>query len=194
MKNLQSKITPGYILVAVVFVILAVLPIAGLPQAWTLYVLLFLFYLALSNMWNLVAGYAGLISLAQPAFLGIAAYTLAISSWYGVPWWGGMIGGALIAGAFAFLITPVVFRLSGMYFAIGTLVVPEALRIIFYLWRPIDDPLVGGGAGFTVKGVGDLSIDHDIISLLRLIDQFILLLFPVCINPVYSQQIFTHFE
>ncbi|GAG32632.1 unnamed protein product, partial [marine sediment metagenome] len=73
---------------------------------------------------------------------------------------GGMIGGALIAGVFAFIIALIVFRLSGMYFAIGTLVVPEVLRIVFYLWRPINEPLVGGGAGYTVKGVGDLSIQH----------------------------------
>jgi branched-chain amino acid transport system permease protein len=160
MKNLQAIINPGNILAAVLTVFLAVLPIAGMPRAWILYGLLFLIYLTMSNMWNLVAGYSGLISLAQPAFIGIAGYTLAIGSWVGVPWWGGMLGGALIAGVFAFIIAFGVFRLSGVYFAIGTLVVPEVLRIIFYIWRPIGGVLVGGGAGYTVKGLGALSIQH----------------------------------
>ena len=65
---------------AVLIIAMAVLPIAGMPRAWILYGLLFLIYLTMSNMWNLVAGYSGLISLAQPAFLGIAGYTLAIGN------------------------------------------------------------------------------------------------------------------
>ena len=152
--------TPGYILAAAAVILLAVLPLSGLPRSWTLYALLFLIYLAMANMWNLIAGYSGLISLAQPAFLGLAGYTLAIGSWYSVPWYAGLLGGAVLAGIFAFLIAFAVFRLSGIYFAIGTLVVPEALRIAFYIWRPIEDSLAGGGAGYTVKGLGSLGIQE----------------------------------
>jgi branched-chain amino acid transport system permease protein len=158
MRTFLTKLTPGYITIAVVIILLAVLPVSGMPRAWTLYLLLFFIYLAMANMWNLIAGYSGLISLAQPAFLGLAGYTLAISSWVGVPWWAGMIGGGLIAGIFAFLISFPIFRLSGVYFAIGTLVIPEAVRIVFYLWRPVGGTLAGGGAGYTVKGLASLSI------------------------------------
>jgi branched-chain amino acid transport system permease protein len=141
-------------------ILLAVLPLSGLPRSWTLYALLFLIYLAMANMWNLIAGYSGLISLAQPAFLGLAGYTLAIGSWVDIPWYTGLLGGAVLAGIFAFLIAFAVFRLSGIYFAIGTLVVPEALRIAFYLWRPIGGSLTGGGAGYTVKGLAGIGIQE----------------------------------
>ena len=78
MKSILSKLTPGYLIVVAAVIFLAVLPVSGLPRSWTLYVLIFLIYLSMANMWNLIAGYSGLISLAQPAFLGIAGYALVI--------------------------------------------------------------------------------------------------------------------
>jgi len=63
-----------------------------------------------------------------------------------------------VAGIFAILISFPVFRLSGVYFAIGTLVVPEALRIIFFLWKPVGGVLHGGGAGYMVKEITDVSM------------------------------------
>ena len=138
-------------------VFLALLPLIGTPQSWLLYAFLFFIYLAMANMWNLLAGYSGLISLCQPAFLGLAGYTLAIGTWVGIPWWIGLLGGALVAALFALLISIPVFRLSGIYFAIGTLVVPEALRMIFYLWRPVGGQMQGAGAGYMIKGIGGVS-------------------------------------
>ncbi|MGD0234113.1 MAG: branched-chain amino acid ABC transporter permease [Syntrophorhabdales bacterium] len=141
----------------VLIVLLALLPLIGAPQSWLLYTFLFFVYLAMANMWNLLAGYSGLISLCQPAFLGLAGYTLAIGTWVGIPWWVGLPCGALVAALFALLISIPVFRLSGIYFAIGTLVVPEALRMIFYLWRPVGGQMQGGGAGYMIKGTGGVS-------------------------------------
>jgi branched-chain amino acid transport system permease protein len=158
MKFLSSRLTTGWIIVAAILVILIVLPVANVPQEWMLYVLLFLIYLPMSNMWNLLAGYSGLISLCQPAFLGIAGYALAIGTWVGVPWWAGLIGGAILAGIFALLISFPVFRLSGVYFAIGTLVVPEALRLVFYLWKPVGGALQGAGAGYMIKEIADVGM------------------------------------
>src|SRR4030042_732603 len=117
MKNILSRLTAGHLAVAAGVIFLAVLPVAGLPRSWTLYILLFLIYLAMSNMWNLIAGYSGLISLAQPAFLGLAGYTLAICSWVNVPWWAGLLGGAVLAGIFASLISFAGFMLRGIYFS-----------------------------------------------------------------------------
>jgi branched-chain amino acid transport system permease protein len=147
----------GLILFAVLIAILAVLPLIGAPRSWLLYAFLFFIYLAMANMWNLLAGYSGLISLCQPAFLGLAGYTLAIGTWVGIPWWVGILAGAFVAALFALLISLPVFRLSGIYFAIGTLVVPEALRMVFYLWRPVGGQMHGAGAGYMIKGIGDVS-------------------------------------
>jgi branched-chain amino acid transport system permease protein len=153
------RIRIGLMPMVALVLILGLLPMIGAPQSWLLYTFLFFVYLAMANMWNLLAGYSGLISLCQPAFLGLAGYTLAIGTWVGIPWWAGVLGGAIVAALFALLIAIPVFRLSGIYFAIGTLVVPEALRMVFYLWRPVGGQMHGAGAGYMVKGIGNVSTD-----------------------------------
>jgi branched-chain amino acid transport system permease protein len=154
----MRRLRGGRIPFVTVMAMLAVLPIAGMPRSWSLYLFLFFIYLAMANMWNLLAGYSGLISLCQPAFIGLAGYTLVIGTWIGIPFYLGIIAGAIVAAAFALLISIPVFRLSGIYFAIGTLVIPEALRIAFFLWRPVGSQMQGGGAGYMVKGVTGVSM------------------------------------
>jgi branched-chain amino acid transport system permease protein len=158
MRAIIHRLGGGLIPLVTITVVLVVLPLAGMPRSWILYLFLFFIYLAMANMWNLLAGYSGLISLCQPAFIGLAGYTLVIFTWIGLPFYLGIIAGALVAAAFALLISIPVFRLSGIYFAIGTLVIPEALRIVFFLWRPVGSELHGGGAGYMVKGVTGVSI------------------------------------
>ena len=155
-----SKLTYEHLLLILIAVVLALLPAVGAPQSWILYAFVFFIYVAMACMWNLIAGYAGLISLCQPAFLGLAGYTLAIGTWVKVPWWAGLLGGAVVAGIFAVLIAFAVFRLSGVYFSIGTLVVPEILRIAFTLWRPVGGSMTGGGAGYMIKNISSLGIEH----------------------------------
>jgi branched-chain amino acid transport system permease protein len=147
----------GLILMIAPAVFLALFPFIGVPRSWLLYSFNFFIYLAMANMWNLLAGYSGLISLCQPAFLGLAGYTMTVGTWVGIPWWAGVIFGVIVASIFAFVISGAVFRMSGIYFAIGTLVVPEALRMIFYLWRPVGGEMSGAGAGYMVKGIGGVS-------------------------------------
>ena len=134
MRDIIHRLRGGLIPLLVVIVVLAVLPIVGAPRSWLLYLFLFFIYLAMANMWNLLCGYSGLISLCQPAFIGLAGYTLVICAWQGLPIYLGMIIGAIVAAVFALLISIPVFRLRGIYFAIGTLVVPEALKYLFLLW------------------------------------------------------------
>jgi branched-chain amino acid transport system permease protein len=134
------------------FIVLALFPVIGVPLNWLLYLFLFFIYLTLANMWNWLAGYCGLISLCQPAFIGLGGYTLAILAWIGVPLFQGLIVSAIVAALFAVIISLPVFRLSGIYFAIGTLIVPELLRIVFLIWRPVGGVLYGKGAGYPLKG------------------------------------------
>jgi len=156
MRVTTSRLS-ALISVAVVIVVLAVLPVVGVPQQWLIYLRLFFIYLAIANMWNLLCGYSGLISLCQPAFIGLAGYTLVLGTWVGLPIPLGIIVGAIVAAIFALLISYPVFRLRGIYFAIGTLVVPEALKYVFLLWRPVGGTLLGGGAGYVLKGAGEFS-------------------------------------
>jgi len=141
-------------------VLLAILPLIGLPKDWILYFFLFFVYLAFANMWNLLCGYCGLISLCQTAFIGLAGYTLVLFTWNGLPLSLGVICGAAVAAVFAVLISLPLFRLRGIYFAIGSLIVPDALRVIFLLWRPVGEKIHGKGAGYMLKGLEDVSMTH----------------------------------
>jgi branched-chain amino acid transport system permease protein len=141
-------------------VLLAIFPVIGLPKDWILYIFLFFVYLALANMWNLLCGYCGLISLCQTAFVGLAGYTLVIFTWSGLPLWLGILCSVGVAAVFAMLISLPLFRLRGIYFAIGSLIVPDALRVVFLLWRPVGEKIHGKGAGYMLKGLENISMTH----------------------------------
>jgi branched-chain amino acid transport system permease protein len=90
----------------------------------------------LSQSWNLLAGYADLISLGTAAFFGIGGYTAAMTITYlGFPFLAGALGGGLLASGFAAAVAIPIFRFRGIYFAIGTLVLAEALRIWMINWK-----------------------------------------------------------
>ncbi|MDH4068417.1 MAG: branched-chain amino acid ABC transporter permease [Dehalococcoidia bacterium] len=141
-----------------VLVVLALFPVIGIPLSWLNYLFTFFICLALANMWNLLAGYTGLICLCPHAFVGLAGYTLAIGSWVGVPFQAGLIAGAAVAALFALLISFPVFRMRGIYFAIGTLILPEALKAWFNYWRPVGNVYQGMGAGYSVTGVEGVTL------------------------------------
>jgi branched-chain amino acid transport system permease protein len=150
---LRGGLTPSIVLI----VVLALLPVIGIPRVFLLYLFLFLIYLTMANMWNLLAGYSGLVFLGPAAFIGLAGYTMTIMTWLDIPYYIGIIPGAIVAALFAMLISIPAFRMKGIYFAIGTLVVPEVLRFVFMLWKPVGGPLDGLGRGYEVHGVIDVS-------------------------------------
>jgi len=158
-RNMKVPINQLRLMLPVVLVaVLAIFPIIGIPRVWLLYLFLFFVYLTMANMWNLLAGYSGLTFLGPAALIGLAGYTLVIVTWNDLPFYLGIIGGGIVAAAFAALIAVPTFRMKGIYFAIGTLVVPEALRYVFYLWKPVGGEMHGGGAGYMIKGIGGLSL------------------------------------
>lgn len=97
--------------------------------------LLLCVYVALASMWNLLAGYSGLVSLGQQMFIGVGGYTLAVlSMYYGLPIFLSILLGGFICVLLAVLISLPIFRMKGVYFAIGTWVIAEALGICFSNW------------------------------------------------------------
>ncbi|SHJ77495.1 branched-chain amino acid transport system permease protein [Palleronia salina] len=99
--------------------------------------------LTLAQFWNLLAGYGGLVSVGQQAFVGFGAYML----FGGAILWGvNPVAGLLLSGVFALILAiPTAFfafRLQGAYFAIGTWVVAEVVRLSVAQWKA-----VGGGTG-----------------------------------------------
>jgi branched-chain amino acid transport system permease protein len=140
--------------IAIVVLALACLPYWA-SRYWVLVALLFCLNLALAQMWNLLAGYSGLISLGQQAFVGLGGYTLAVfSMYYGFPIWLSILIGGIISVLFALLISAPIFRMRGVYFAIGSWTVAETLRILFSNWK-----YVGYGMGLFVKSAYTLSFN-----------------------------------
>ncbi len=100
-------------------------------------------YVALASLWNLLAGYAGLVSVGQQAYVGLGGYMLfALAILAGVsPVWA--IPAAGLIGALAAVpVAALVFRLRGHYFAIGTWVVAEVFRLL-----ASQVSALGGGSG-----------------------------------------------
>lgn len=99
--------------------------------------------LTLAQLWNLLAGYGGLVSVGQQAFVGIGAYAM----FAGVILWGWDPVPAILLGGVAALILALptawfAFRLQGAYFAIGTWVIAEVTRLLVAQWKAL-----GGGTG-----------------------------------------------
>ena len=88
-------------------------------------------YIILSQSWNIIGGYTGQQNLGHAAFFGLGALSTRYLWMSGVPLPFALLAGALAAMFFAVVIGFPAFRLRGIYFVIGTLVLAEILRIIF---------------------------------------------------------------
>jgi branched-chain amino acid transport system permease protein len=99
--------------------------------------------LALAQLWNLLAGCAGLVSVGQQAFVGVGAYALfaftVMEGFDAVP---SIVLAGIAAGVIAVPAALIVFRLRGAYFAIGTWVVAEVCRLVLAQVKQL-----GGGTG-----------------------------------------------
>jgi branched-chain amino acid transport system permease protein len=100
-------------------------------------------YVALASLWNLLAGYAGLVSVGQQAFVGLGGYLLfAMAMQFGMhPLVAILIAGP-VAAIIAVPVAMLIFRLRGAYFAIGTWVVAEVFRL-----TASQVSVLGGGSG-----------------------------------------------
>lgn len=107
----------------------------------------------MATMWNLLAGYGGMVSVGQQAYIGIGAYglmylaeTLGLDPFLAVP------AAVIIAGLISIPISFLAFRLVGGYFAIGTWVIAEVVKQIT---MQID--ALGAGSGMSLTVLNDLS-------------------------------------
>ena len=106
----------------------------------------FFFYLALAQLWNLLAGYAGVVSLGQQAFVGLGGYMLFLLSLHFELHPLVAMGAAGVIGAIvAVPVAVLVFRLQGAYLAIGTWVMAEVLRLGFS-----QITMLGAGSGISL--------------------------------------------
>lgn len=113
-------------------------------------------YMSLATLWNFLAGYAGLVSVGQQAYVGLGGYMFFAATMF----WGlnpllALPVAALIGAAISAPVAVLIFRLRGAYFAIGTWVVAEVFLLTFAQVTSL-----GGGSGTSlpvgvVKGLSE---------------------------------------
>jgi branched-chain amino acid transport system permease protein len=120
-----------YLLLAVVFGILVLLPLFLDNYALGIFVMIF-FWAYVGQSWNVLTGYTGHISLGHALYLGIGAYTTTfLALTIGLSPWIGMLMGGFVAVAIALFLGFLGFRfgLRGVYFVILTIAFAELTRL-----------------------------------------------------------------
>ncbi|MFH0178773.1 branched-chain amino acid ABC transporter permease [Streptomyces cacaoi] len=102
----------------------------------------------LAVMWNALAGFAGLISVGQQTFIGFGAYGTVLLTQHGVAPYLAVVLSALGSAVLAAALSPLVLRLRGGQFAVGSWVVAEAVALLVML-----DHGLGGGTGISLQGL-----------------------------------------
>ncbi|HEY7265994.1 MAG TPA: branched-chain amino acid ABC transporter permease [Trebonia sp.] len=106
-----------------------------------------LIVVTLASMWNLLAGYAGLVSVGQQAFFGLGAYFVLIPATHGLSPFLSLPIAAVGAGVAAFPLWWLVSRLRTGYFAIATWVLAATVALFIEQIQSI-----GGGTGMPLPG------------------------------------------
>ena len=134
-----SRVTLGLLLVATV--IIAALPwilgVGGSSRAVALLV-----YILLAVMWNALAGFAGLVSIGQTLFFGVAAYATIRLADAGIDPFVAIVLATLIGALLGYLTSFFMLSLSGGEFAIGMWVLSSLAHLCVNL-----DPLIQGETG-----------------------------------------------
>jgi branched-chain amino acid transport system permease protein len=129
----------------VVIAVMAFLPSWGSPGLERKMIELFTL-VSLAQMWNLLAGYAGIVSVGQQAFVGLGAYGMvALVNVHSQNLYASVPISALIAALISVPIGLIAFRLRGSYFAIGTWVLADAVSLVI-----IQQASLGAGNGVSL--------------------------------------------
>lgn len=138
--------------VAMISAVAAALPwFASFAVERLLVEILTLFAIALA--WNLLAGYGGLVAVGLHVSVGVGSYALfALSNSFQLNPWLTLPAAAACSAVFAFISAWPMFRLSGAYFAVGTWVVAEMMRIL-----ALNSPWLGAGAGMPLDAMSNFS-------------------------------------
>lgn len=108
---------------------------------------LFIFVM-LAVMWNALAGYGGMVSVGQQAFIGFGAYATIFLTQRGVTPYLAVVLAAVASAVLAVVLSPLLVRLREGQFAVGTWVVAETLALLVAL-----DKDLGGGTGISLRGL-----------------------------------------
>lgn len=143
MKRLIGNFQPLF--AAAILLIVLLLPLLGLTPNVIRILFITFVWITASLAWNLLGGVAGQVSFGFAVFYGLGAYTAALMINSGANPALSFAGAAAVAALASFLIGIPTFRLRGPYFAIATIGVSEAVRVVMN-----NISAVGGAGGLRV--------------------------------------------
>ena len=140
----------------------ALVALAALPwwgdAGWMRLVGEMAYYVALAQLWNLLAGYAGLVSVGQQAYVGLGGYALFyLTGELNINVYLALALAAPFAGLISIPVSFAVFRLRGAYFAVGTWVVSEVFALSASLIAVLG---AGSGLSLTPDILREVAPDH----------------------------------
>ena len=157
-RSVVDSAASRYLLIGGIAAVIILFALPAFVSRGAIQDLIFILYmLALAQCWNLLAGYAGLVSVGQQAFVGLGGYVLfAATLLLNLDAMIALPIASVVVGLVALPTSLVVFRLRGPYFAIGTWVVAEVFRLVLAQFKEL-----GGGTGMSLPG----SITNDTLGL-----------------------------
>ena len=146
---------------------LAAIPLWA-PHYWILFTFLCFVYVAICEMWGMLAGLAGMVLLGIYGLIGFAAYTFVIySTLLHLPIWVSLLLAGFTTVILMLVLAPSIFKMRGLYFAVCSLVVAEAISAWFKTW-----PYTRAGAGIGIYAQIPLSTLYYVAFALALISFF----------------------
>ena len=135
----------------VVIAVLALFPYLVYSGTTSLLVQAFI-VLTLASMWNLLAGYAGLVSVGQQAFVGLGAYFVLILALHGTVPFAALPVAAIACGVAALPMWWLLSRLRSGYFSIASWVLAATIMLFIERFSSI-----GSGSGLPLPGLTGMS-------------------------------------
>jgi len=134
----------GALLVAGI-ILLVVLPLVIGSTNFVRLLFLTLLWVTTSIAWNLLGGFAGQVSFGFAVFYGVGAYTTALAINGKINPFLAFVMGAVAAAIISVLLGLPTFRLRGPYFAIATIGISEAVRVVM-----TNVGFTGGASGYRI--------------------------------------------
>ena len=130
-----------------------------LPASDVTILMNFFILVIMATMWNLLAGYAGMVSIGQQGFIGLGAYATLYFAIKGLDPFVAIPLAVIACAVIAFPVTYLLFRLRGGYFSVATWVIADSAMLIIG-----SIAFFGGGTGHYLPGLSSLSfkvLNHD---------------------------------
>ena len=130
-------------------------------------------YVMIAVMWNLIAGFAGLVSVGQQAFIGLGGYAMIRLVEAGLPPFPAMFIAVALTGVVAYILSWFVLRMKAAEFAIATWVLAEAIRSLVSF-----DPIIQGETGTSLVALNAYAPDlrRNMVYLIALLSMAAMLL------------------